>query len=443
MKAPRSTPLRLTAILITVFSIFTLAGYAGAFFVMRALLTQDVDARINQTVEALRAIPEQDEIEERLGEIAASADSRDLLLRYEIAGSPVIGNLPDLPEARSGTIVRQAELGMSDERASDSYSAWVGNVGAGTLTLLVGRESLAGLSETFSTVLLLSLVPALLVATIIGAVVARNASGRLEAIRTTLAHLTSGHAEARVPESVEANDDLGQIAVAVNRMAHAQTASNEALRQVSDDIAHDLRTPIQHVALLLERLDEHAVTEAGRQIVAAARAETAQIIETFRSLLQIAQMEGGQARASFAPVDLASVVADVVEVYAWTAEESGHVLRSSIDGQAIVMGDRTLLGRLVANLIQNALRHTPPGKIDVTLSGGASPVLTVTDDGPGIPEAERPYVLRRLYRLERSRTSEGSGLGLSLVAAIAELHHARLALDDAGPGLAVKVAFRG
>jgi signal transduction histidine kinase len=443
MKALRSTPLRLTGILIIVFSLFTLAGYAGALLVTRASLTHDVEARIAQTVETLRTIPEQEEVAERAQEIAAAADRHELLLRYDVPGAPAIGNLPEQIVASSGSIVQQADLGLAEDAVSDSYAAWSGNVGAGTLTVLVSRESLVELGETFSTVLLLSLVPALLLATCIGALVARGARDRLEAIRTTLGQLTSGCTEARVPLTGNADDDLGQIALAVNRMAEAQAASTEALRQVSDDIAHDLRTPVQHVALLLERLDGQAVTDAGREIVAAARAETGHIIETFRSLLQIAQIEGGQTRAGFVSVELAALVADVVEVYAWAAEESGHVLRAHIDEPATVVGDRTLLGRLVANLIQNALRHTPPGRIDITLSGGAAPVLTVTDDGPGIPEAERSRVLRRLYRLERSRTSEGSGLGLSLVAAIVELHHARLELEDAEPGLSVRVSFGG
>lgn len=442
MIAARSMPLRLTATLIVVFFLFSLAGYGAAFFVTRESLARDVAARLEQTVDELRSIAEPDELVERAGEIAAAAEPRDLLLRYAApGGGPPIGNLAEPIDLAPGRIVGHDRLPMPESMLADSYLGWRGPVGGGTLTVLVGRDSLEGLGETFSQVLLFSLVPALLVATIIGALVARSARDRVEAIRATLAQLTSGRTGARVPLPRDGTDDLGQIALAVNRMADAQEASIEAMRQVSSDIAHDLRTPIQRVAVLLERLDGPSLSEAARATIAEARAETAQIVATFRSLLQIAQLESGQARSAFTEVDLARVVGDLVDVYEPAAEASGHRLTLATDGPAPVRGDRTLLGRLVANLIENALRHTPPGRIALRVTGGPHPVLTVVDAGPGIPEADRDLVLRRLYRLERSRTSEGSGLGLSLVAAIADLHGAELTLGDAGPGLSVTLRF--
>lgn len=441
MNRPRSTPLRLTATLVVVFVLFTLAGYAAAYLVIRTSLSREVNARLEQTVDALRAIAEPDEIRERIGEIVAGAQPRDLLLRYTVPGEPVLGNLPAPIRASPYSVIGHDAITLPPSTLADSYLAWHGGVGKGRLTLLVGRDSLNELGETFAQVLLFSLVPALLLITAIGALVARRARDRVEAIRSALARLTSGHHDARVTISGAIDDDLGQIGVAVNRMAEAQEASMEALRQVSADVAHDLRTPIQRVAVLLERLDDCSLTDSARGTVAEARAETAHIVATFQSLLQIAQLEGGQARASFAPVDLASLVTSLADVYEPAGEESGHRLEARVSGSATVSGDRTLLGRLIANLIENALRHTPPGRIQLIVEGDPSPVLRVIDDGPGIPEGERSRVLRRLYRMERSRTSEGSGLGLSLVAAIAELHEATLTLEDAGPGLRVSVRF--
>ena len=321
MTALRSTPLRLTGTLIAIFALFTVAGYGAGYLVTHAALTRDVAARLEQTLQTVRSIPEQDEIVERAAEIAAAARSRDLLLRYAIPGGPTVGNLPEPVGVVSGAIVGHSDLPLPEDALADSYLAWQGEVGHGTLTLLVGRDSLMGLSETFLTVLLLSLLPALLLATVIGALVARNARDRVEAIRTTLAQLTSGLTGARVPVPRDAADDLGQIAVAVNRMAEAQEASTEALRQVSADIAHDLRTPIQRVAVLLDRLEGTALTGPAREIVAAARAEAAQIVETFHGLLQIAQLGGGQARAGLADVDFAALVADLADVYGPASED--------------------------------------------------------------------------------------------------------------------------
>ncbi|KXS38593.1 MAG: ATPase domain-containing protein [Halomonadaceae bacterium T82-2] len=443
MNRLRSTPLRLTATLVVVFVLFTLAGYATAYLVTRTSLSREVNAQLEQTVDMLRAIAEPDEIRERIGEIAAGAQPRDLLLRYTEPGQPVLGNLTVPIEASAYSVIGHDAIPRPSSTLADSYLAWQGPVGEGRLTLLVGRDSLNELGETFAKVLLFSLVPALLLVTAIGALVARRARDRVEAIRSALARLTSGHHDARVAISGAVDDDLGQIGVAVNRMAEAQEASMEALRQVSADVAHDLRTPIQRVAVLLDRLDDGSLTASARDTIAEARAETAHIVATFQSLLQIAQLEGGQARANFTAVDLASLATSLADVYEPASEESGHRLEARVNGAAVVSGDRTLLGRLIANLIENALRHTPPGRIQLVVEGGPSPVLQVIDEGPGIPEGERPRVLRRLYRMERSRTSDGSGLGLSLVAAIAELHEATLTLEDAGPGLRVSVRFDG
>jgi len=441
MSRLRSTPLRLTATLVVVFVLFTLTGYATAYFVTRTSLSREVNARLEQTLATLRSIAESDEIRERIGEIAAGAQPRDMLMRYTEPGKPVLGNLPFPIRAASYSVIGHDEIPLPQSTMADSYIAWRGPVGKGRLTLLVGRDSLNELGEIFAKVLLFSLMPALLLVTAIGALVARKARDRVEAIRSTLARLTSGQHDARMVIAGNVDDDLEQIGVAVNRMAEAQEASIEALRQVSADVAHDLRTPIQRVAVLLDRLDDGSLTDISRNTVAEARAETTQIVATFQALLQIAQLEGGQARTNFTEVDIAALVTSLVDVYEPASEESGHHLEARVHGPAMINGDRTLLGRLIANLIENALRHTPPGRIQLTVDDSQSLVLSVIDEGPGIPESERTRVLQRLYRMERSRTSEGSGLGLSLVAAIAELHGATLILDDAEPGLIVSVRF--
>ena len=258
-------------------------------------------------------------------------------------------------------------------------------------------------------------------------------------------NLRGGDLAARVSLDPAQHDDLSDIGVAVNGMAAAQEAAMAALRQVTTDIAHDLKTPIQRVAVTLDRLESRTTLSPDqRAYVEQARGETDRIAKTFDALLRIAQIEGGALRERFVPVDMQPLCAAIVDLFDAAAEDSGHRLSFSATGPFVVLGDRDLLGQVLANLIENGLRHVPGGgQIAVTLSRrGAQSVLQVTDNGPGIPAVERANVLRRLYRLEASRTTPGNGLGLSMVAAICDLHGAVLTLDEGKPGLIVSIAFR-
>lgn len=438
----RSTPLRLTRTLVAIFTLFTLAGFCAAYLITRESAEAEISADLQQVLEAVRNAGDQGAVEERVAELVASNRPADLLIRYAVPGKPVLGSLPAAVAVEPGQMVGRRQLSAIQGKLADSYLGWRGSVHGGELTLLVGRDGLEDLGGTFGLILLWSLIPALVLATIAGGLVARRARDRLDAIEHTLALLTSGNHGARVPVGRKPPDDLGQIAAAVNRMAEAQEASRDSLRQISTDIAHDLKTPIQRVAVLLEKLDNGTLDGVSRSTVVAARAETARIIQTFQSLLQIAQLESGQARADFAPVNLSALARDMQEIYEPSALDSGHSLTVAATDEVWVQGERNLLGRLIANLIENAMRHAPPGPVSLKVMAEDSvPTLTVRDHGPGIPDSERSKVMGRLYRLERSRTTEGSGLGLSLVSAIAELHGARVRLGDAAPGLEVRVEF--
>jgi signal transduction histidine kinase len=218
----------------------------------------------------------------------------------------------------------------------------------------------------------------------------------------------------------------------------------ESVRQASNNIAHDLRTPLSRLGQRLEEARTQARSAADHErALDAARAEVDGLLGTFAALLRIAEVEAGAQRAAFRPVDLSAVVATVAEAFAPSAEEAGYALVAEVAAGVVVHGDRELLTQMLVNLVENALRYTPPGtQVRLLLRDEAGcDVLAVEDNGPGVPEAEHALVLRRFYRLDHSRSTPGSGLGLSLVAAVAELHGAELRLEDARPGLRVSLTL--
>jgi signal transduction histidine kinase len=217
----------------------------------------------------------------------------------------------------------------------------------------------------------------------------------------------------------------------------------EGLQSTTASIAHDLRSPLFRLRQQLEAAAARPrEPEADTRTLDASLIELDGVLATFSALLRIARVEAGLTDAGFATVDLSALAGDVAELYAAVAEDAGQRLEVSIAPGQRVRGDAALLRQVVANLIENALAHGGPGvRAKVAVCGGPGPVLVVSDTGPGIPESERERVLERFYRLDRSRNTPGSGLGLALVAAVARLHNATLRLEDAAPGLSVTLVF--
>lgn len=270
-----------------------------------------------------------------------------------------------------------------------------------------------------------------------GYLLSRDVGRRMNAISSTAEAIIAGDMSRRIPVR-GASDDLDRLAGTLNRMLDRIAALMESLRQVSNDIAHDLRTPLTRLRQRLEGLLAEA--EAGRgATLEAAIADLDAALETFAALLRIAQIEGGARRSAFQSVELAQIADDVVEAFTPAAQDSGHELVLQTGHPLQMLGDRELLTQMIANLVENGLRHTPAGshvRVEVT---GAS--VTVRDDGPGVAEQDRAHLFDRFYRAERSRSTPGSGLGLALVAAVASLHDATLEISDARPGLVVRAVF--
>jgi signal transduction histidine kinase len=265
----------------------------------------------------------------------------------------------------------------------------------------------------------------------------RQLEHRVGAIRRTAHEIEAGDLSRRIPVS-DVEDEFAKLNRDINSMLDRIEHLMDGVRQVSNAIAHDLRTPLGRIR---SRLEEAVRPGNG----AAQLAETAEfaiqqvdeLIRMLDRLLQIAEAESGTHRQSLAPVSLAAVVSDVVELYDATAEAEGITLISEIKGQPVTLGDKSLLASALANLTDNALKYAGSGAtIRIrAVEDRDSVSMIVQDDGPGIPPAERSRVTERFYRLDESRSFPGNGLGLSIVAATASLHWGKLELADAGPGL--------
>jgi hypothetical protein len=276
-----------------------------------------------------------------------------------------------------------------------------------------------------------------------GALISRNMLRRLDTINRTSAQIVAGDFSRRVPVT-GAHDEFDVLAENLNRMLERIERLMKGMREVADSVAHDLRTPLNRLRNRLEDAQRRITPQSPQaEDIEAAIAETDNLIATFNALLLIAEADAGTARGAMAPLDLTQLVGDVTELYAPVAEEKGVTLAASPSGLVTIEGNRSLISQALANLIDNAIKYTPEGgHVSVALAETPAGVdLSVTDSGLGIPEAERVRVLERFVRLESSRNSPGTGLGLSLVAAVARMHEAQLTLSDNRPGLKVTLSF--
>ncbi|MEO8547649.1 MAG: HAMP domain-containing sensor histidine kinase [Sphingomicrobium sp.] len=264
---------------------------------------------------------------------------------------------------------------------------------------------------------------------------------RLRAIGTAAEAIIEGDIRRRMPIS-DRDDEFDQLARVLNAMLEEIERLLENLRQVSGDVAHDLRSPLTH---LRNALEESALdggdADTRKQVIADAIARVDDILSLFAAILRISEVESGKIRRLFKPVDLSALVTDLAESYAPAVREAGRSLDWSIEPGLTVSGDRELIAQAVTNLIENAQRHTPPGtEIHIRLTdSGEWNQISVSDSGPGVAPADRERIAQRFIRLESSRTRAGHGLGLNLVSAVARLHRGRLRFTDNAPGLVAAI----
>ncbi len=274
-----------------------------------------------------------------------------------------------------------------------------------------------------------------------GVVLSKRAVKRIERINRLCRSIIDGDFSSRI-QANQNGDDLDQLSCNINEMLDRIESLMSEITEVSDNIAHDLRTPLSHLRNRLESAAAKITDSSANTEIEQAINATDSLLETFNALLRIAKIESGQKKVAFETIDLHTIAADVVEMYEPLAEEKQQTLvmgvpPTSVNKTSTMRGDKNLLFQAISNLVDNAIKYTPEhGKIRVTVTPNGDSVQ-VCDNGPGIPAHELANITKRFYRLERSRTTSGNGLGLSLVKAIAELHHGSLQFDNQTEGLCV------
>ena len=429
---------RIAAIFVAIFALSAAALAAITIVIVneefRDQIVQFANADIGAVKDGYRTNGEA-EAKEVIGQRMSAPGASDFFL-LERGRTPLAGNLaPMLPRTGilalpyPGNAPGHGILGVGTFLAPDLYVFSGSDLYRARLTQ---RRILITLSWVFAGALILALLGGLLVS--------RSFLRRADVIVRTCRAIMAGNFNTRIPIR-GTEDELDRLSETINAMLDRIAALMNNVTQVTNDIAHDLRTPVTHLRHRLEMARERAVTtEDYDKALEAAMAASDDILALFTALLRIAQIEAGARRTAFAPLELCALLSNLREVFTPVAEDAGHRLEFKLGGPLQISGDRELLTQLFSNLIENAIIHTPKGsRVSVTLSReGDDAIVRVSDNGPGVPEDEHQKLFQRFYRREASRTRTGFGLGLALVSAIADLHGARLRIETAQPhGFAV------
>jgi signal transduction histidine kinase len=443
----RSASLRFAALFGIVFALSAMALVGFLWFSTAGLLDRQVEAAI--TADAQGLVERWSEggvpallltIQERINE---NVDDDAIYAVMDPFGSVVGGNMGRWPQAVDTqgvfyelTIVQADTRSLADVRRYDL---------PGGFRLLVGRDVRGRVelrrlltNALFSSILVIAGLGA------VGAFVIRNVFRRMVAeVSATADAIAGGDLTPRVRRSGR-GDEFDRMAESINTMLERIARLMDGVRQVSNAIAHDLRTPITRARARLEDAASHAQNDTElRAAVERAVADLDGVTAVFQALMRIAEIEVGARRSAFADVDLGPLLADLAELYGAVAEDHGLILELVVPDTLTILGDRDMLQQAVSNLLDNAIKFSPAGGV-IRLEAAQMERhvrISVADRGPGIPEADRARAAERFFRGEQARSTPGYGLGLALVQAVASLHEGSLVLADAAPGLRATISL--
>ena len=455
-KLLRTTAFKLTLVYLGIFVLF--AATLLAYFALntRRLITEQITATVNGEVSGLSEQYGQGGLRRLVivVDVRSRRPGSSLYLVTTSSGEGLAGNVGSLEPGvldHPGWLETNYHRLESPEGAEHRALVRVVQLPGG-FRLLVGRD-LEERERLFGIVVNAgqwSLALVIVLGLLGGFFVSRRILSRIDAMTGTAETIMAGDLSGRLPVA-GTGDELDRLADNVNAMLERIEALMRGLKEVSDNIAHDLKTPLTRLRNRCEQALRSATGEASyRAALDATIAESDDLIRTFDALLMIARAESGQARENMTEFDASEIARDVGELYEPVADEKGIALKIDAPEAAPVRGNRELVSQALANLIDNAIKYAGPnGKVNgvpaeiVVRAGddGERITLSVADRGPGIPDADRGRVVERFVRLEQSRSEPGSGLGLSLASAVARLHGGELKLEDNHPGLRTTIAL--
>ncbi len=459
----RTAPFRLSAIYISLFSIAVALAILYIYWNTRVLLARELDRSVQAEVQVLLENYRRGGLDSLSSAVQERTNpaGNSLYLLTDGVGRRLAGNMSVVSAAlwnsvgRTEFVYRRTGLHGPEERKA--YAAVVRL--PGDARLLVGRddEDRTALEGFIRSAFFWGLGFIAIVGLGGGLLVSRSILSRMDEITGAARSIMGGNLSDRVPVSGRA-DEFDRLSASLNEMLDRIEELMLGLKQVSDNIAHDLKTPLHRLRTRAETaLHGEQSPEKLREALSAIIEESDALIHTFDALLSIARLEAGSRSETFGAFNLCDVVRDVCELYEPLAEEQGLSFRVSCSSALSVNGEKQLIGQAVANLLDNAIKYAPlegygePGSqngrdrgeiaVSVEQKDGYAEVI-VADRGPGIPQGDRERVLQRFTRLQPSRSVPGSGLGLSLVSAVARLHAGAVILEDNEPGLRVRLRLR-
>jgi signal transduction histidine kinase len=434
----RSGAVRIAVLFLALFACTVVAAFAMTYVLVREEITLHLRANIVAGADAREA-----RLMREPPDLVFSSSSRQRISAlFNADGSLAFGE-PGLSPFIGWREFPADNIGLHEEPQfrSETALAYGRRLGDRTLVVAEGMDIVEDSREALTSALLWSLAFVLLAGLAGAAMIAWWVDRRLGRTQVALTAYASGELSRRLPVT-GSGDELDRVALSVNAVLDRLSALMETTRQITIDAAHDLKTPMTRLLHRLAEAEGNSVAEA-KAVISSAASDAKQIITTFDALLRIAEIEAGARRARFDLVNLSDVVETVADAYGPEVEQAGQRLETKIGPELYVTGDRELLTQAFADLVENAIRHAGKGATICLMAMRHAETVEamVSDTGPGVPPADRERVLARFVRLEASRSTPGTGLGLTLVKAIADLHNTRLELSDNSPGLRVTITF--